>query len=146
MGVLKDFDCARLERTTVTAARTEHNVIRPGLAYIGTCTSTTNCTARGQQVVCNKGHGSHLVNDDIITGTVRCPSCNAPFEMQKVAIYQAKAVFELHGHTSVRDEVTVVGEEVLLIGQRLKQAVNNNLLMTVTTSAVGGSKKECVIS
>ena len=90
MGLLKDFDCNTVKHDKAVEGREKHRIIEPGLSYYGVCKNKA-CEAHDKTVVCNRGFGCHLVNDDIASGVVVCPCCRQPFTMQHVSLFECKA-------------------------------------------------------
>eukprot|EP00760_Papus_ankaliazontas_P038428 PhM_4_TR9130/c0_g2_i2/m.7560 len=146
MGVLKNFDCATMSHTTVTNGAEDFKTILPGLSYLGMCTSE-GCRARGQRVVCNRGMGDHLVNDDIVSGVILCPACRGPVEMQTIALFRTDGRFVLHDHSTSEETLRVHGDEVVMLGQQAAGGGSSSLLLTIHARELNarGSKKDCLI-
>lgn len=143
MGVLKDFDCSKVNRDTTVEGTTAWRIIRPGLAYCGYCRNRT-CPAGNQNVVCNRGPGIHVVNDDLVSGVVKCPSCSSPVEMEYISIFQCTAVVTILSQEEQRTELKATGEEIVKIGRRAGLPMFDNSLMTIEAKA--SRSRDCVVS
>lgn len=129
MGALKDLDLSRVNKEKTVAGSSPYNTIRPGMAYAGIC-KTPSCIGSGQLVLNNRGHGSHLVNDDLMMGAVRCPCCNAPFELEFIALFECTAVITHHRAQEEHQTLIAKGDDLIKLGCKANAftAVENGLL------------------
>lgn len=142
MGVLKDFDCKAVKKDRAVEGNHPWSLIQPGLAYCGLC-RTNNCPAFKHVVVANRGRGDHLVNDDIISGAVRCPSCATPFQLEFIALYQCKAVVTLHAQVEETASYEASGDDLIKLGTRAGQGpVFEGALLSIKVV----KERECVVS
>jgi hypothetical protein len=117
MGVLKDFDVSKLRRETAVIGNEPHNVVIPGLNYMGFC-HTPNCTVRNKCVVAQRGAGQFIINDDIVSGRTACPMCRQQFDLEALVLYQCKAKATLLRHVEETSEYSTSGQELLVIGAK----------------------------
>ena len=138
MGVLKDFDCTVIRKDQAVEVGSEkYNIINPGLSYLGICRER-GCEALGRSVVCNRGHGSHLVNEDIMMENVKCPCCRKPFVMETIALFCCTATVVAHHQQEETTAVEAKGMEIVKFGAKNSQKLNlQGVLVTVTTKAHG---------
>ena len=142
MGVLKDFDCKTVKKSQVVEGKHKWALINSGLSYCGFC-KNNRCEAFNHNVVCNRGHGDHLVNDDLMTGAVRCPACNTQFQLEYVALFNCKATATLHTQQEEVTEYEAKGDEIVKLGTRAGNApVFEGALLSIKTV----KEKECIIS
>ena len=137
MGVLKDFDCTKIRRDqAVEVGNEKHNIIRPGLSYLGICRQH-GCPALGCSVVCNRGHGDHLVNDDIMTEVVKCPLCQKPFVLETIALFQCTGAITAHHQQEESTAVEAKGMEIVKFGARNSAKFNvQGVLISVKTKSL----------
>jgi hypothetical protein len=146
MGILKDFDCSRVAREKTVEGTSDYNLVRPGMAYDGVCRKA-GCRANGHMVVCNRGTGNHLVNDDITMNRIVCPICSMPFEMREIILYQCRADVTVHAREEQTSTLVAQGDEIVKIGSRVGAPIFESCLVTINTSALGITKsgKGCVV-
>eukprot|EP01065_Artemidia_motanka_P014699 TRINITY_DN1853_c4_g1_i1.p1 TRINITY_DN1853_c4_g1~~TRINITY_DN1853_c4_g1_i1.p1 ORF type:complete len:171 (+),score=57.63 TRINITY_DN1853_c4_g1_i1:77-514(+) len=145
MGVLKDFDVNKIERAQVVDAQTDYNVIREGCSYAGHC-ENAECAAHKKYVVCNRGFGNHLVNDDVMCGVPVCPRCRKPFNLRNVCLFRCQAKVTIHDHQEQVASYRVTGEEVMKLGAKMDMKINPHALMSIEAKSLGRGKGECVVS
>eukprot|EP01062_Namystynia_karyoxenos_P023058 TRINITY_DN18874_c3_g1_i3.p2 TRINITY_DN18874_c3_g1~~TRINITY_DN18874_c3_g1_i3.p2 ORF type:complete len:147 (+),score=59.71 TRINITY_DN18874_c3_g1_i3:171-611(+) len=146
MGVLKDFDVNKVERSTVVDAQTDYNIIRSGCSYAGFC-GNASCPANKKYVVCNRGYGSFLVNDDVMSAVPKCPRCKSTFELRNVCLFQCRATVTIHDHQEQTATYKVQGEEVVKLGSKMDLKINPHALMSIETKPLSaGGRGDCVIS
>ena len=139
MGVLKDFDFSTVRKEEALPDGQPHNTIRPGLAYMGTCKHRT-CAVFNKHVVNNRGFCTALINEDVISGTIQCPICRGPFELETAAIFQCDATITVHSHNEETTKLTANGGEIVKFGIKNSTVFHlNGLLVTVKTT----SNKTC---
>ena len=130
MGVLKDFDCSKVKRDQAVEGDSEFTLIRPGMSYCGFCPNR-QCRVGNTNVVLNRGPGNHLVNDDIVSGVIRCPACHSPFELQYIALFQCSATVTAHLAQEEKSTFKAEGNEIVKLGARAGAPVFQNGLLTV---------------
>jgi hypothetical protein len=142
MGVLKDFDCSKVSKDQAIEGKDDFCTIQRGLSYCGHCPNS-KCRAFRKLVVLNRGPGHHLVNDDIVSGIVRCPACQSPFEMKFLGLYQCKAVVTVHLREEQKTTFEAKGSEIVKLGCRNEgSAMFENGLLSVEAKLDSG----CCIS
>uniref|UniRef100_A0A7S4C774 Uncharacterized protein n=1 Tax=Eutreptiella gymnastica TaxID=73025 RepID=A0A7S4C774_9EUGL len=121
---------------------TDWTIVRPGLNYVGFC-KNQSCPVKNHSVVCNRGHGSHLVNDDVTNDVPKCPKCSTAFALSEICLYQCRAKVVVHGHDSTTDRYEAKGSETIMLGSggQPKGAKevrrSGECLVEITTKAVG---------
>ncbi|KAJ9443714.1 hypothetical protein DIPPA_15547 [Diplonema papillatum] len=141
MGVLKDFDCNTVKNEkTVVATDNDFRIVRSGLSYSGVC-KNDQCTAKGQGVVCNRGHGTFVVNDDIMSGLVKCPKCGHDFEMQAVNLYQCDAVVKVLDHTEEVQTYKPRHDDIVKLGSRKTLTIQPQALLCIDVR----QPKQCAV-
>ena len=115
MGVLKGVDCSKVKRVKTHESTGGPNVVRCGVSYKGRCASK-DCSAVGGDVVCNRGKGCFVVNDDVMSEKVLCPACQRPFELVNICLYQCKAKVTIVGHDDQSEDYEASGDDVVLLG------------------------------
>eukprot|EP00754_Rhynchopus_humris_P038653 Rhum_TRINITY_DN21268_c0_g1::Rhum_TRINITY_DN21268_c0_g1_i1::g.173581::m.173581 len=142
MGVLKDVDCKQVSNSKTVMSGNEHAVVHSGVAYSGRC-ANKECKAYNGTVVCNRGRGCFVVNEDIMAGLVKCPACSLPFELVHVCLYQCKARVTIVDHDEQSQDYNPSGDNVVLLGgQQQKGLIKPNALLTVQTL---GPKNKCAV-
>merc|ERR1719238_1818158 len=114
MGVLKGFDAASVTKERAVVGRDRHNIVRPGLNYMGRCNSAS-CAVRGNSVVHPRGAGTFIVNDDIMSQVPVCPICKTPFEVLNLVLHQCTAKATVLRHTEETAEYVAKGADELLL-------------------------------
>lgn len=134
MGLLKQFDTSVRRRDTVVEGNTPYNIIQPGLSYSGVCRNPKCSPAKGKTVICNRGFGNFLVNDDISLNTIICPMCSSPFELESIGLFQCRAECIIHAHQEQRELFVAKGLEIVKIGKKAdsKAFALPDALMTLT--------------
>jgi hypothetical protein len=89
-------------------------------------------------VVANRGHGSHLVNDDVAAGNITCPICATVFPMEHICIYQCDAKMTTHDHQEETHQFFARGREIVKIGSR-DAAMPDGVVVTIETKDVRSS-------
>eukprot|EP00667_Euglena_gracilis_P026424 EG_transcript_31800 len=120
-------------RTEALTSAADWTVIGPGVNYLGFC-RLAGCPVRGKSVSCQRGLGSHVVNDDISSDMVRCPKCGAPFEVVEIALYRCRARVVSHAQPPVEDHYEAAGSDVIKLGSDGK-----------ATGGAGGSPTGCLV-
>ena len=144
MGVLKNFDCSTLQRDqAIMDGATPYNVIHDGLSYGGHCLNKA-CVAFHKSVICNRGAGCHLINDDIVMGVVQCPCCRQPFDMENINLFRCTATVTIHSQQEETSEFHASGMEIVKIGKKLNHDAFQSFLMTVNVKQTS-NRKECLI-
>ena len=140
MGVLKDFDCSKVAKEQATLGEGDYNIIKPGMSYCGFCTKH-DCRAFRKNVVVNRGKGNHLVNDDIISGLLKCPACATAFELSYVALYQCKATVTVHLQQEEKSEFVAEKSEIVKLGSKVGANVFEGGLLTIDVK----TSTDCVV-
>lgn len=141
MGVLKDFNTTTVQREqAVDDTTTRYNIIRPGVSYSGFCTRQ-GCEGYRKQVICNRGIGSHLVNDDIMNNVPSCPCCRSEITIECINVFRCKAVVTVHDQVEEKCHLVATGNEIVKLGQRSADHVvfSTNRLVTVDASELDRS-------
>lgn len=123
--MLKSFDCSVVERTKAVAGTNDHCLIQPGMSYSGVCRQP-GCSVRNQLVVCNRGGGHHLVNDDIITERLKCPLCRKSFDLQHIMLFACDATVVVHSTPEERTQFSAKGDDVVKIGVPVGTRLSEN--------------------
>lgn len=142
MGVLKDFDTSVVEHDkAVTDVTTRYNIIREGLSYSGCCT-TSSCEGYRKNVICCRGFGNHLVNDDIVCGVPVCPCCKKDFVVETIMLYRCQATITVHGQQEESSAMLARGNDIVKLGQRNAKdgVLQSQRLVTVTAKPLNDSK------
>eukprot|EP00755_Sulcionema_specki_P025758 Sspe_Gene.84031::Locus_55162_Transcript_1_1_Confidence_1.000_Length_616::g.84031::m.84031 len=142
MGVLKDFDCSKVQHSKTVEGTTDYNIINPGVSYSGFC-GNDKCVAYKKGVVCNRGYGSHLVNDDIMSGQVKCPKCSMEFPMRHVCLYRCKATVTILDHEEQQESYVVKGDDIVKLGSKKDEKINPHALMSI--EATSTSRPDCAV-
>jgi uncharacterized protein (UPF0212 family) len=141
MGVLKDFDCSKVDKEqAVDGGDCDYNIIKPGMSYCGFCTKNV-CRAFRKNIVVNRGKGNHLVNDDVMSGVLKCPACATPFELKYVALYQCKATMTVHLQQEETTAFVAEKNEIVKLGSKVGANVFEGGLLTIDVKV----DKECVV-
>ena len=114
MGVLKGFDASSVKREKAVVGNDRHNIVRPGLNYMGVCRNTS-CQAVGKAVVCHRGAGTFLVNDDVMSQVNVCPLCRKHFELETLVLNQCRATATVLRHNEERAQYEARGSDELLL-------------------------------
>ena len=150
MGVLKGFDSTSVKRERAVVGNDRHNIVRPGLNYMGHCRNTA-CTANTKAVVHHRGSGTFIVNDDMMSEVAACPICRKPFELEQLVLHQCAAKATVLRHVEETTEYRASGRDELLMISAYNPSPGGKtpvlplqsdalLTMTVTTSASSGGK------
>lgn len=141
MGLLKGVDCTKLQRSTALEAETDYNVIRVGVSYSGFC-NTSGCRAFRKSIVCNRGLGDHIVNDDMAMGIVTCPVCRARVELRAINIFDSNASISVqHDEGETVQFVTAKGDEIISITMQKDQTSTRSPLLVISATAI----KRCTV-
>uniref|UniRef100_A0A7S1J3Y5 Uncharacterized protein n=1 Tax=Eutreptiella gymnastica TaxID=73025 RepID=A0A7S1J3Y5_9EUGL len=132
----KGLNLNSVSRTEAIEGDTDYMIVEPGLNYLGFCKGE-KCVASNKSVVCRRGHGSHMVNEDVTHDKVLCPKCHLPFEVAEIALYRCKAKVTIHDHQSTTDAYECKGKEVVKLGARgeLKDGNSNAKKVSSRNSA-----------
>lgn len=146
MGLLKDFDCSNVKREQATAGNEAYNVIRPGMSYVGICRNPNCKEAFQKTVVCNKGGGQHLVNDDLVNNVITCPMCKQPILFQHISLFRCKADVIVHSHNEEVTPFEAKGDEIIKIGKKVGGEAFDHYLMSVVVKKIEkDGTPDCVI-
>lgn len=141
MGILKDFDCSTIQKDQAVDGVHKYNIIEPGLSYCGCCRNKS-CEAFRKLVVCNRGAGTHVVNDDLVSGIVKCPLCQSAVEMDYVALYRCSATVTVLSQNEETMVLRARGSEIVKLGKRVGGPVFESALLTVDAKV----DRECAAS
>lgn len=131
MGVLKDFDCSNIQHETAGRDPSSYNVIRAGMSYSGYCRNP-NCKDGFQKmVVCNRGHGHHLINDDILNDVIKCPCCSKKVNLDHISLFRCKAKMIVHSTEDEEQKFEATGDQIVKIGSKVGEAAFENYLMSI---------------
>lgn len=144
MGVLKDFNTSKVSHSKAVDGVSKYSVVQPGMAYRGSCRSR-GCPGNGHLVICNRGLGNHLINDDIVSEIPKCPCCKAVFVVEDVLLFQCKATVRVHAQTEEISSLVARGDDIVVIGQRTKDEALFSNQRLVTIEATGSSTDCCVM-
>ncbi|CUG88745.1 Hypothetical protein, putative [Bodo saltans] len=138
MGVLKDFNTSTVSHSKAVSGVSKFSIVQPGMAYRGTC-RTRGCEGHGHSVICNRGHGNHLINDDIVNDIPKCPCCQAVFTVEDVLLFMCNAKVTVHTQTEEVSSLMARGDDIVVLGQRTKNEAlfSNQRLVTIDTTGVG---------
>jgi hypothetical protein len=115
MGVLKDFDASSVRREKAVVGNDRHNLVRPGLNYMGICRNPS-CTANGKSVVHCRGAGT--------------------FELETLVLHRCKAKATILRHVEESAEYTAAGADELLMIAAKKTAKTTAPVLPLLTDAL----------
>lgn len=145
MGVLKSFDCSVVDRAQAMTGTDSYNVIKPGMSYGAFCKSA-GCRAQNHLVVVNRGPGSHLINDDIMSGALKCPVCSKEVELAHVMLYQCTATVTVHKQQEERSTFTAKNSEIVKVGVRNDQLSQQGGYLMECECRVDSRSPDCIVS
>ena len=131
MGLLKDFDCSNVQHDMAGHDPSSHNVIRTGMSYSGYCRNPTCKEGFQKMVVCNRGVGHHLINDDIMNEVIKCPCCSKKITLDHISLFRCKAKMLVHSSEEEEQTFHATGDEIIKIGSKVGDAVFENYLMSI---------------
>jgi hypothetical protein len=140
MGVLKDFNTSTVSHSKAVSGASSYSMVQPGMSYRGVC-RTRGCEGSSHSVICNRGHGNHLINDDIMNDVPKCPCCRVVFSVDDVLLFMCNAKVTVHTQTEEVTSLIARGDDIVVLGQRTKNEAlfSSQRLVTIDATSAGGS-------